>query len=213
MWWMNYKRPWWWQLVLFLVLAALYAANYHDDYYTPKKAISLSVKGDTAAAIEEFTKYLKKFPDDWSARFDRGQDYLRLNQIDSAIADFSEALRLRPDFGNCRDARARAYFAKMDYDKAIADYTVEIEETPSIYDTYYQRGVAYQRSGRFDAALADFEAYLSHNADNKYVVKARECARHKTNDGDCRALPDNSNPEQAEMVDKWARCEFQHKCD
>jgi tetratricopeptide (TPR) repeat protein len=209
---MNFKRPWWWILLLVLGFGLISWGRFYNETYTHQYATALSVKGDAAGAIAEYTKYLTKFPEDASAYFGRGQNYMKLNQIDLAIADFSEALQRRPHDIFSRYARASAYYAKMEYDNAIADFTIEIGEEEN-FGTYYRRGMAYQRAGRFEMALADFETYLSHYPNNKYVAKARDCASQKSNDGECRALPDTPDPEQVQMLDKFGRCQFQHKCD
>jgi tetratricopeptide (TPR) repeat protein len=201
-------------LLLGLGFAALFGLRLHNELYTTQYATSLSVSGDAEGAIKEYTKYLTKFPEDASAYFGRGQNYMKLNQIDLAIADFSEALQRRPQSSFSRSARASAYYAKMDYDNAIADLTIEIGEDDNM-GMYYRRGLAYQRAGRFEAAQADFEKFLSRspNYTYKYVVKARDCARQKSNDGECRALPEFPDPAAVQMLDKLGQCQFQHNCN
>jgi tetratricopeptide (TPR) repeat protein len=211
---MNYQRPWWWVLLLFIGFGVVAWVTYYNDRYTTQRATSLSVKGDAAGAIQEYTRYLKMFPNDHDALFGRGQNYMKADQTDLAIADFSKALELRPNSLFYRSARASAYYAKTDYENAIADLTIEIGEEQN-WGSLSRRGMAYQRAGRFNEALADFEAFLSHspNYTYKHVIKARDCARQKTNEGECRALSEFPDPEQMKMLDKFGRCQFQHKCD
>lgn len=211
---MNSWRSWWWSLFLMLAMAFIYGSGYYDDHYTTKRAISLSVQGDAAGAIEEYNKYLKKYPDDHMAYFDRGQNYAKLGQFDSAINDYNEAIRRQPNTDNSyRFSRANAFLAKGDYNNVVADFTTLIEEEPNNFSIYYRRGIAYQRASRFDLARADFEKFLSHEANNKHAAKALNCAKLNSNEGECKSLFVIPNPEMEAMRDKYGRCMFEHKCD
>lgn len=177
----------------------------HDrtDMYQP--AIERDLKGDADGAIEAFSIYLKKHPDDGLAHFFRGTNYKKLGQPDLAIADFNEALRLQPNENMYLINRAEAYAAKADYDDAIVDFTNAIGADPANFNLFYLRGKTYLHASRFEASLADFEAFLSHDANNKYAAKGRDCAMQRTIEGKCRSLPDNPDPELEDLIEIGAR--------
>lgn len=88
--------------------------------------------------------------------FNKGVDFQKKEDWDTAIACYTEAIRLKPDYANPYFGRGIAYDEKGEYDKAIKDHSEAIRLKPDDPDFYNNRGVTHQKNGDQSKADADF---------------------------------------------------------
>jgi tetratricopeptide (TPR) repeat protein len=88
---------------------------------------------------------------------DRGNYFLRENQIDNALANFNRALELNAKSSVALTQRARAWLRHGEPQKAVNDATaalaIELRE-----ESYSVRGDAYRKLEQYDKAVADYDA-------------------------------------------------------
>jgi len=89
------------------------------------------VKSEYDKAKLEYSKaiYLSKingesFPLVYSYYFNRGNCYMKLNQIDSALIDYTNSIRLKPNYPNSYYNRGICYYAKKSTEKACYDWNI-----------------------------------------------------------------------------------------
>lgn len=106
-------------------------------------------QGNYAAALREFKKAEKQYPDDHILQYDLGLLYARKEKFDEAIVHYKKALELSPDFGPAMNSLANAYAGKRDWDEAILHYKKVINNmlyaTPhfayaGLGNAYYYKG-------------------------------------------------------------------------
>ena len=106
-------------------------------------------QGNYAAAMKEFKKAEKKYPDDHILQYDLGLLYYRREKFDEAIVHYKKALEISPDFGPAMNSLANAYAGKKDWDQAIIHYKKVINDM--LYATphfaYSGMGNAYYYKG------------------------------------------------------------------
>jgi tetratricopeptide (TPR) repeat protein len=88
---------------------------------------------------------------------DRGNYFLRENQLVEALANFNRAIELNPKSVEALTQRARVRLRRDEPQKAIddANSALKIERRE---DTYGVRGDAYRKLEQYDKALADYDA-------------------------------------------------------
>jgi type IV pilus assembly protein PilF len=109
-------------------------------------------QGNYAAAMKEFRKAEKKYPDDHILQYDLGLLYYRREKFDEAIVHYKKALEISPDFGPAMNSLANAYAGKKDWDQAILYYKKVVNDmlyaTP--YFAYAGLGNAYYYKGNLE---------------------------------------------------------------
>jgi tetratricopeptide (TPR) repeat protein len=109
-------------------------------------------QGNYAAAMKEFKKAEKKYPDDHILQYDLGLLYSRRGKYDEAIVHYKKALEISPDFGPAMNSLANAYAGKKDWDQAILHYKKVVNDM--LYATphfaYSGLGNAYYYKGDLD---------------------------------------------------------------
>jgi tetratricopeptide (TPR) repeat protein len=119
------------------------------------KAFHSNKYGNDKLAIQYFTLYLKKHPDDVTALLGRGSVLSRTGQHLKSIDDYSQAIKLDPQSRSAYAGRGGAYYKLHRYKKAIADSTKEIELAPNRYLGYLQRANVEAKAGLTKAAIDD----------------------------------------------------------
>jgi tetratricopeptide (TPR) repeat protein len=110
--------------------------------------------GQYAAAIDNYTCYLRARPNSPVVYERRAECYFEIQQYDRAAADYSCAIELG-DTGIYAN-RADAYFHLKRYGLAIADYNRAISLFPQTAGFYESRGDVYQKLRLYYQALADY---------------------------------------------------------
>jgi tetratricopeptide (TPR) repeat protein len=93
----------------------------------------------------------------------RGHNYLRKRDVESAIQDFDEAIRFNAGNAQAWTNRGEAYQRKKDYRKAISDHTEAIRLDPNHQDAWFNRGIAHHNSGDTQRAISDYRQALRVN--------------------------------------------------
>ena len=88
--------------------------------------------------------------------YDRGNEYYKAGDVDSAIEDWTEAIRIMPDYLLSYIHRGFAYYAKRELDQAINDLSESIALEPNIPIVWNGRGSAYYVKGELEQAIEDF---------------------------------------------------------
>ncbi|MEW5844781.1 MAG: tetratricopeptide repeat protein [Bacteroidota bacterium] len=66
----------------------------------------------------------ENFPLVYSYYFNRGNCFMKLNQIDSAIMDYTNSIRLKPNYPNSYYNRGICYYTKKSIEKACDDWSI-----------------------------------------------------------------------------------------
>ncbi len=124
-------------------------------------------QGNYAAAMKEFKKAEKKYPDDHILQYDLGLLYYRREKYDEAIDHYKKALEISPDFGPAMNSLANAYAGKKDWDQAIIHYKKVINDM--LYATphfaYAGLGNAYYYKGDLERSEENYKQALSIKSD------------------------------------------------
>jgi tetratricopeptide (TPR) repeat protein len=153
--------------------------NYEAAYLY--RGISLSLKGDDAQAIADFSKAIELYPQNFEAYYQRGISYRYLfirNVADnkyytSALSDLNTAIKLEPATAKAYLERAKVYGFNEEFKAAIADLTKVIElDGRNNLDAYCIRRSLYEYSGQKRLADADL-ASLSGSDKNCRKFKTR----------------------------------------
>jgi tetratricopeptide (TPR) repeat protein len=82
---------------------------------------------DLAHAIEDFTAWIEKEPENAKAYHLRGRVYTDNYQYDRAVADFTKEIEIDPDNADAYRSRSLAYVKKKELTAGLADYNRGIE--------------------------------------------------------------------------------------
>jgi Tfp pilus assembly protein PilF len=120
-------------------------------------------QGNYAAAMQEFKKAGKKYPDDHLLQYDLGLLYALKEKYDDAIVHYKKALELSPGFGPATNSLGNAYAGKKDWDQAIFYYKKVIKDM--LYATphfaYSGMGNAYYYKGDLERSEKNYLQALS----------------------------------------------------
>jgi WD40 repeat protein/tetratricopeptide (TPR) repeat protein len=133
-------------------------------------------------AIDDFTKVLKKQPQNDGLWLKRGRAHAALRQWDKAIADFTKVITLQPGAAVGWNERGVAYFHKKEWERAIVDFSAAIERDSTNAVFCRNRADAYAKVGQPDKAKSDLaevvrlEGKLTdtvHNVDKELALKGK----------------------------------------
>jgi len=133
-------------------------------------------------AIDVFTAYLERNPNDAAAYNNRGIAYYEKGKYDLVIKDCTEAIRIDPNNAAAYNNRGNAYGKKKKYDLAIKDYTEAIRIDPDYTIAYCNRGIAHAKKKKYDLAIKDYteairidpnDAATYSNRGNAYAEKKK----------------------------------------
>jgi mono/diheme cytochrome c family protein len=112
------------------------------------------VRGDTTAAIADFTEAIRLNPKSASTFNRRGLAYRRSGDLTRAVEDYTSAIALNPAYALAFNNRGYVYEAQGHKDEAIADFKSAILLDPSLIGA--RDGL--RRLGAAEALLAEAEA-------------------------------------------------------
>ncbi|MFC1829914.1 tetratricopeptide repeat protein [Thermodesulfobacteriota bacterium] len=102
-------------------------------------------QGNYSAALREFLKAEKLYPEDPILHNDLGYTYMAKGKLDLAVQHYKKALKIDPDYAAARNNLGTAYLKKRDWDAAIAVFKENLDSlfyaTPQ--NTYLNLGIAY----------------------------------------------------------------------
>jgi tetratricopeptide (TPR) repeat protein len=110
--------------------------------------------------IEDYTKYLKRFPSDTRAMNNRAKAYIDDNRIDDALEELNKALSLDPNYSDAYTNRGICFHRRREMDRAIEDATSALRCNPKNPSAWNNRGNAYIELKQFDKAAADFKKLI-----------------------------------------------------
>ena len=94
-------------------------------------------------------------PENATAYYERGLEYIKRGDYRNAIEDFTRSLDMNPKSAVTYYNRAAAYLSAGDYDRAIADCTKSIKIDPNLACGYNNRGLAYAAKKNCSRAITD----------------------------------------------------------
>ena len=117
-------------------------------------------KSTDTKEIQDYTKAIKKDPNNTHLYFERAVCYEKLEDFESAIQDYSRAIQLEPTEARYYSFRGNCYRNLQEYDLAIQDYTKVIQSYPTDANGYYFRGKCYYDLEDFESAIQDYKQAL-----------------------------------------------------
>ena len=135
--------------------------------------------GDTAGALEDYSKAISLTPKKANLYNSRGRTYFESEQNDLAIQDYTMGIEQDPDLAELYVNRGAAYAKAGNYNQALKDLNKGEELEPEFTNTYLNRSLVYSVTGEYQLALEDHNKYLKYdpyNADIWYeraIVKRR----------------------------------------
>ena len=155
--------------VLIVVVAAACSTS-----VTPlQRGITLSQRGQDAAALAAFDEAIRRSPESAPAYAGRGVVRARLGDLDGAIADYNRAHELGAPADDVLFNRCQALISKREYQRAIADCTAVLAENPGHAGASFARGNAHWLAGNADQARADWVRAIEGEPDSRQKVRMR----------------------------------------
>jgi tetratricopeptide (TPR) repeat protein len=132
---------------------SLFSTIQDDDF---KLAVKAFDSGDYDLAVFYYSRYLKTYPNEVNAYYNRGLAYNYLKKYDLALVDFNKVIEINPNYANAYSSRGYSYIAQKQFDSAVREYTFAIKLNPNESIYYKNRGIAYQSMGETNLANADY---------------------------------------------------------
>jgi tetratricopeptide (TPR) repeat protein len=129
-------------------------------------ADALTLAGDRAAAIDQYTLLLTRDPDNVEALFHRAVAYMQESKREEAIAGFQRTLALDP--GHARAANNLGVLEQLgrNYESAIGYYRAAIRRDPAYEAAIYNLGSAWQESNHAKNAICVYRKVLKRRPDH-----------------------------------------------
>lgn len=89
------------------------------------------------------------------SHYNKGIEYYKQNDFDSAIKELTDTIRLNPNFSQAFVFRGQLYYVKGNYEQAIIDCNQVIRLNPNSAGAYNQRGWYYYFLGNNEQAIID----------------------------------------------------------
>lgn len=143
-------------------------ANIYNDRGVAKWRLK-----DTEAAVDDFNRAIKLFPDYSVVYNNRGNALMDLGRSKEAIADFDRAIALAAAYGVAYNNRGNAYFASGDYAAAARDFRKAAQLMPTNAVPFNGRGKTHSALGNRFAAIRDFNRAIALNAKYSSALENR----------------------------------------
>jgi len=160
------------------------------------------------SAVENFTKAIEAYPDDFEALNNRGFARIYTGDYQGAIDDCSRSIVINPGSAKAYNNRGFARLFTDEYDAAIADFNHALAINPRYVDAYSNRCLAWSRKEQYSEAIADCTEALHLNPRSAKALYNRGYAR------DRRGNPDGAmrdyiqalkvNPRYVEVLNNMA---------
>jgi len=175
------------QVYDYVIKDATKALDLKNDYV---EALEVRAKafirnGNTALAIDDFSKIIKVNPENTSAYRTRGELFFSIEEHDKALSDYDKVI----EKSNYKLPKLDAYYQRgtinlilKKYDKAASDFTYLIDNGASSDEVIYLRGTAFIGLGSFVDACMDYEIVKESNDINyRKMYNFYECDKHYLN--------------------------------
>lgn len=116
--------------------------------------------GKNAAAIEEYNKYIKAFPNDANAYKNLGLVYKRQNNIDEALTNLEKAYKLDQSDNETKKELALCYHQKQDYINALKFYNLALASYPDNYELLANKALTLHAMNNYVAAIELYKQLL-----------------------------------------------------
>lgn len=146
------------------------------DAYMAKGQMNVE-RGDTLAAIEDFSRTIavdKYYAPGWGAR---GWVSLMKDRYSNALADLNEAIRLKSDDPTYYMNRAMARYNLNDLRGTMDDFDRSISLDPNSKLSYLNRAIMRTTVGDLNRALEDFDKVLYLDPDDYQAIYSRGMVR------------------------------------
>jgi len=130
-------------------------------------------------SVSFWNDVIEKHPQAAMPYFNRGNFYLRNNQLDLALNDFHQTLLLFPNSFAALNNRGNIYFLKGKYKEALRDYNDALHLNPNHLSSLLNRAAYYQYVQQFDKALIDYERILVLDPHNNLGLEGKRKAIEK----------------------------------
>lgn len=134
------------------------ALEIHDGYFEPYFALGqlAAFKKDYLKSIDLYKKAMKLNHEYHFLYNNIGNNYFRLNQLDTALKWLNIAIKLKPDYAEAYSNIGSVYFTRGMQKEAIEMYNKAIENDPKYYDAYKNMGSAYGMMKEYNKAMDYF---------------------------------------------------------
>jgi len=146
------------------------------DAYMAKGQMNVE-RGDTLAAIEDFSRTIsvdKYYAPGWGAR---GWVSLMKDKYSNALADLNEAIRLKSDDPTYYMNRAMARYNLNDLRGTMEDFDRSISLDPNSKLSYLNRAIMRTTVGDLNRALEDFDKVLYLDPEDYQAIYSRGMVR------------------------------------
>jgi tetratricopeptide (TPR) repeat protein len=150
-----------------LFMLALPAAAQRSPDWDPCSA-SAGDPDENIAACNRIIRAGKESQENLSIAYqNRGYQFGRKNDTESAILDYSEAIRINPRNAQAWTNRGARLQRKKEYQRAIEDHTQAIRLDQNHKDAWFNRGNVYHEMGETQRAIADYRQALRVNPNDE----------------------------------------------
>jgi tetratricopeptide (TPR) repeat protein len=140
-------------LISFNLLVFISCSNKPREHPDYSKANIAYDSGDYKTAIDEYTKVIEKFPEEFLPYYFRGSARFNSSDYEGAMADYTKVLELRDDNFLAYDGRGWCSFELKKYAKAKDDFRKSFEIKPLYAESISNLGYVFFMEGQIDSAL------------------------------------------------------------
>lgn len=130
--------------------------NAFKDFELFNKALDFAESENYEEAINYFTSYLSKYPNDYKAYYNLGLTKVLLGEYSGALQDYNKAIEINPNDATVYYNRGCLKNILNNFTEAIQDFDKVIEINPDNASAYYNRGRAKSKLADYRSAMHDF---------------------------------------------------------
>lgn len=137
-------------------------------------------KGDTLAAVEDFSRAIAVDNNYAPAHAGRAYAYLMLNKYSNALPDLDDAIRLDPDVPGYYINRSIARYNQNNLRGTLDDFDRVIQLDPNSELAYFNRGIIRSQVGDLNRAIEDFDKVIYLDPTHYTAIYNRALLRAET---------------------------------
>lgn len=149
----------------------------YKDYELFYKGLDAGEKGNHKEAAEYFSLFIRKYPNDANAYYNRGVSKGKLKDYRGAIQDYNKAIEIQPDYVDAYYNLGLLKSNLEDYRGAIQDFNKAIEYQPDFATAYYNRGLDKLNLSDYREAIQDFNKAIEYQPNYGDAYNNRGIAR------------------------------------